>query len=323
MNNWTTRDIPPQHGRLAVITGATGGLGYETALALAAAGATVVLTGRNTAKAKAALENIRAAHPEADISYADLDLASLASVKAFADRFTTEHDALDLLVNNAGVMMPPTRQLTGDGFELQFGTNYLGHFALTEHLLPLLRAGKQTRVVNLSSGAHRIQAAIHFDDLRWDRRYKPWAAYAQSKLAMLMFALELQRRSDTFGWGLISNAAHPGYAMTGLQSAGPGIGRKGPSLFERLNTFFGPLVAQSAADGALPTLFAATSPDARPGGYYGPKGLFEMTGRVGDATIGKQAQDATVAGRLWDVSEQLTGAHWPTASIASTKTAAT
>jgi NAD(P)-dependent dehydrogenase (short-subunit alcohol dehydrogenase family) len=309
--SWTASDIPPQMGRLAVITGATGGLGYETALALARAGAEVVLTGRNAAKGETALAAIRAARPEANIRYANLDLASLASVKAFAEQFSAEHATLDLLINNAGVMVPPTRHVTADGFELQFGTNYLSHFALTAYLLPTLRRGRRPRVVNLSSGAHRIQAAIHFDDLQWERRYQPWPAYAQSKLAMLMFAFELQRRSDDLGWGLMSNAAHPGYARTGLQSAGPSLGRSNPSLTERLLKLIEPLTSQSAADGALPTLFAATSPDAKPAGYYGPRGVGELKGPVGEAVIGKAAQVRVVATRLWEVSEQLTGAQWP------------
>ena len=305
--SWSTRDIPPQQGRLAVITGATGGIGYETALALAGAGAEVVLTGHNPTKGAAALANIRTQYPQATISYADLDLASLASIKAFAERFSAEHEGLDLLINNAGVMMPPVRHETQDGFELQFGTNYLGHFALTNHLLPTLRRGRKTRVVNVSSGAHRLQAAIHFDDLQWERSYHPWQAYAQSKLAMLMFAFELQRRSDANNWGLIANAAHPGYARTGLQSAGASLGRKTPSLFERISPLLEPLASQSAAAGALPTLFAATSLEAKPAGYYGPQGFAEMKGPVGEARVGKKAQDAAVAARLWDVSEQLTG----------------
>jgi len=309
---WTVRDIPPQQGRLAVITGATGGLGYETALALAGSGAKVVLTGRSAAKGEAALTAIHAIHPAADIQYADLDLASLASVKAFADRFSSEHPALDLLINNAGVMVPPVRHTTVDGFELQFGVNYLSHFALTAQLLPLLRQAAAPRVVNLSSGAHRMQAAIHFDDLQWQKTYKPWPAYAQSKLAMIMFAFELQRRSDANGWGLMSNAAHPGYARTGLQSKGPSLGKTGPSLFDYVSKVLEPIASQSAADGALPTLFAATSPDARPGGYYGPQKFGELKGPVGSAVVGKEAQDAAVGARLWTVSEELTGAGWPT-----------
>jgi NAD(P)-dependent dehydrogenase (short-subunit alcohol dehydrogenase family) len=311
MSAWTLRDIPAQRGRRVVITGATGGLGYETALALAGAGADVLLTGRNAVKGEAALARIHAAYPGAAIRYADLDLADLKSVATFADQMAGEQEAIDLLVNNAGVMMPPTHNETRDGFELQFGTNYLGHFALTARLLPLLRKGKDTRVVHLSSGAHRLLAAIHFDDLQWRKSYRPWRAYAQSKLAMILFAFELQRRSDANGWGLMSNAAHPGYAITDLQTSGPRIGRGGrPSLQERLMSLLAPVLAQSAAAGALPTLFAATSPDAKPGGYYGPRGSFEMKGAVGEAAIGKEARDIAVAGRLWGVSEQLTGVEW-------------
>jgi NAD(P)-dependent dehydrogenase (short-subunit alcohol dehydrogenase family) len=308
MANWTCNDIPPQTGRLAVVTGATGGLGYETALALAGAGAEVMLTGRNETKGNAALVAIRAQHPRALISYQHLDLASLASVREFAERFTHEHAALDLLINNAGVMTPPARKETADGFELQFGTNYLGHFALTAQLLPALRNADGARVVNLSSIAHKLRAAIHFDDLQWTRRYDPWAAYAQSKLAMLMFAFELQRRSDANDWGLLSNAAHPGFARTDLIANGPGEN----SLANLVGRWtVQPLMSQSAAAGALPTLFAATAPEAKPGGYYGPVGLFETKGPVGEAAIAPRALDHAVAARLWDVSEQLTGVRWP------------
>ncbi|UVK51855.1 SDR family oxidoreductase [Mesorhizobium sp. AR02] len=312
MSTWTTHDIPPQQGRKVVITGATGGLGYETALALAKAGADVLMTGRNEAKGKDALGRVRAAIPGATVRYAHLDLADLASVEAFASQLAGEWEAIDLLVNNAGVMTPPTRHETVDGFELQFGTNYLGHFALTGRLLPILRKGQKTRVVNLSSGAHRIQAAIHFDDLQWHKRYRPWAAYAQSKLAMILFAFELQRCSDANGWGLLSNAAHPGYALTDLQTSGPRLGRDGRSSpFDWLGVLLAPVLSQSAAEGALPTLFAATAPDAKPGGYYGPQGPFELKGAVGEARIGKHARDTAVAARLWDVSQELTGVRWP------------
>jgi NAD(P)-dependent dehydrogenase (short-subunit alcohol dehydrogenase family) len=312
---WNVRDIPPQQGRLAVITGATGGIGWEAALALAGAGANVVLTGRDNAKGEAALQKIRTQHPAAQIRYMHLDLASLASVADFAQQFNREHDKLDLLINNAGVMVPPTRFASRDGLELQFGTNYLGHFALTHHLLPTLRAGKQPRVVNVSSGAHRMLAAIHFDDLQWERRYQPWRAYAQSKLALLMFAFELQRRSDAQGWGLLSNACHPGYARTGLQTSGPNLGRA--ETTQKFGGLLESVLSQSAADGALPTLFAATSPDAKKAGYYGPQNAFEMKGPVGEAKIGKQARDRAVAERLWKVSEQLTGVQWPATARAA------
>jgi NAD(P)-dependent dehydrogenase (short-subunit alcohol dehydrogenase family) len=302
MSGWSTADIPPQGGKTAVITGATGGLGYETALALAGAGATVVLTGRSDAKGRTALEWIRAQFPKASISYETLDLASLASVADFAARFAAAHTSLDLLINNAGVMALPQRQATADGFEMQIGTNYLSHYALTARLLPLLRRGHQPRVVNLSSLAHR-SGAIHFDDLQSAQSYSPWKAYCQSKLAMLIFALELQRRSDAAGWGLLSNAAHPGYARTDLIANGPGAA----GLLSRLSKSLQPLMSHSAAAGALPTLFAATSLAAKAAGYYGPNGFYELKGPPAPAKIMPQAKDKAVAARLWDVSAALTG----------------
>ena len=302
MTDWSTADIPPLNGKTAVITGATGGLGYETALALAGAGANVVLTGRNEAKGRDALQAIRRQFPNAAIAYDTIDLANLASVAEFASRYTAAHTSLDLLVNNAGVMALPHRQVTSDGFEMQLGTNYLGHYALTAHLLPSLRQGRQPRVVNLSSLAHRT-GAINFGDLQSAKSYSSWKAYCQSKLAMLMFALELQRRSDAGGWGLMSNAAHPGFARTDLIANGPGAN----SLMSQLGRFVQPLISQSAAEGALSTLFAATSPDAKAGGYYGPNGFYEMKGPPVPAKIMPQAKDATAAARLWDVSAALTG----------------
>jgi NAD(P)-dependent dehydrogenase (short-subunit alcohol dehydrogenase family) len=299
--NWTIADIPSQGGRTAVVTG-TGGLGYETALGLAQAGGAVILAGRNPAKGAASVARIKAAVPSASIVFEQLDLASLASVAAFADRIGARRESLDILVNNAGVMRPTTRLATEDGFELQFGTNYLGHFALTGRLLPLLRRGRSPRVVNLSSIAHR-GAAIRSHDLQWQRGYRPWPAYGQSKLAMLMFALELQRRSDAAGWGLMSNAAHPGFARTDLIANGPGTSR-GMVLLSRAVM---PLLSQSAAAGALPTLFAATSPDAVGGGYYGPAGFRELKGPVKPAEIMPQAQDRNAAARLWEESVRLTG----------------
>ena len=305
MPEWTLSDIPSQTGKLAVVTGATGGLGYETALALAGAGAEVILAGRNPTKGREALQRISAANPGAKVRFEELDLASLASVSAFADRLLAEDRPIDLLINNAGVMALPEKGTTTDGFEMQLGTNYLGHFALTARLLPLLRRGKQPRVVNLSSTVHRM-GAINFDDLQSERRYSPWKAYAQSKIAMLMFALELQRRSDAGGWGLMSNGAHPGYARTDLIANGPG----NMGLLTRLNLLVQPLVSQSAAEGALPTLLAAVSPDAEGKGYYGPNGVFELKGSPTKAYVAKQARDEAVAAKLWDVSSQLTGVTW-------------
>jgi NAD(P)-dependent dehydrogenase (short-subunit alcohol dehydrogenase family) len=295
----TQAEIPSQPGRTAVITGATGGLGYETALALAKAGSEVILTGRDDRKGQSAVEKISREVTGARVSYEHLDLASLASVADFAQRMHTRQ-SLDLLINNAGVMALPRRQTTADGFEMQFGTNHLGHFALTARLMPLLRRANGPRVVSVSSLAHRT-GFIDFDDLQGARVYSPWKAYGQSKLATLMFALELQRRSDAAGWNLISNAAHPGFARTNLFASGPG------GLLSLATDFAAPLFGQSAADGARPILFVATSPEARPGAYYGPGGIGELRGAPAPALVMPRARDAAAAARLWEVSEKLAG----------------
>jgi NAD(P)-dependent dehydrogenase (short-subunit alcohol dehydrogenase family) len=292
-------EIPSQVGRTAVVTGATGGLGYETALALAKAGSEVILTGRDDQKGRSALEKIRREVTGVRATYERLDLASLASVVDFAQRMHARH-SLDLLINNAGVMALPRRQTTADGFEMQFGTNHLGHFALTARLMPLLRRASGPRVVSVSSLAHRT-GSIDFDDLQGARVYSPWKAYGQSKLACLMFALELQRRSDAAGWNLLSNAAHPGFARTNLFASGPG------GLVSLATGFAAPFFGHSAADGARPILFAATSPEARPGAYYGPGGFSELRGAPAPALIMPQAHDAAMAARLWEVSEKLAG----------------
>ncbi|WP_295957825.1 SDR family oxidoreductase [Rhodoferax sp.] len=301
--HWSLQNIPPQNDKRVVVTG-VGGLGFEAALALAGAGAEVILAGRNPQKGTDAVRHLVRMLPQARVRFELLDLASLASVYSFADRLVAEAQPIAILVNNAGVMMPPQRQATVDGFELQFGTNYLGHFALTARLLPLLCQG-QARVVNLSSIAHR-GAAIQFDDLQWERRYKPWAAYGQSKLAMLMFSCELQRRSQQEGWGLSSYAAHPGFARTELIANGPKLG----PLLAQINQWIQPFVSHSAAQGALPTLFAAVDPQAQAGAYYGPDGWFELKGPPHLAKVAAPARDADAAARLWTVSEQLTGTHW-------------
>jgi NAD(P)-dependent dehydrogenase (short-subunit alcohol dehydrogenase family) len=298
MSGWSIKNMPSQQGKLAVVTGANSGLGYETALALAGAGAEVIVAARSVDKGHQAVARIRAQLPSANVRFDALDLASLPSVAAFSRRLVAAEKPLDLLINNAGVMALAKRQLTADGFEMQFGTNYLGHYALTAQLLPLLRRAPAPRVVSLSSIAHR-GGRIDFDDLQGERRYKPWKAYQQSKLAMLMLALELQRRSDADGWGLMSNAAHPGFARTQLMANGPGD--------NRLASLVMPLVSHSAAAGALPTLYAATSPDAKPSGYYGPNGILELKGAVAPSKIMPQALDLAVASRLWDVSAKLTG----------------
>jgi NAD(P)-dependent dehydrogenase (short-subunit alcohol dehydrogenase family) len=297
MDKWTATDIPPQHGRLAIVTG-TGGLGFEDALALARAGAEVIIAGRSPKKGAEAVARIRSAVPSARIAFEQIDLADLESVEAFADRVTRQHDRLDLLINNAGVMVPPTREETRDGFELQFGTNYLGHFALTARLMPLLRRGHKARVVSLSSVAAR-QGKIDLNNLHSDP-YVPMEAYSQSKLACLMFAFELQRRSAAGGWGVTSIAAHPGISRTDLLHNAPG--RLSASGLARTYLWF---LFQPAAQGALPTLFAGTSPQAQPGGYYGPGALGEMRGLPAVAKTPPQALDVTIAERLWEESERL------------------
>jgi len=296
----TQAEIPSQLGRTAVVTGATGGLGYEAALALAKAGAEVILTGRDDRKGQSAIEKISHEVIGAKTSYEYLDLASLASIADFAQRMNAARQSLDLLINNAGVMALPRRQATADGFEMQLGTNYLGHFALTARLMPLLRRASGPRVVSVSSLAHRT-GLIDFSDLQGARVYSPWKAYGQSKLACLIFALELQRRSDAASWNLISNAAHPGFSRTNLFASGPG------GLISLATNFAAPLFGHSAGDGARPILFAATSPQAKPGAYYGPGGIGELRGAPAAALIMPQARDAATAARLWDVSEKLVG----------------
>ncbi|MDF1502810.1 oxidoreductase [Roseisolibacter sp. H3M3-2] len=301
---WTAADIPPQDGRVAVVTG-TGGLGYESALALARAGGDVIVAGRDPARGDAAVAAIRRAAPGAVVRFAAVDLASLASVRAFADRLHADRDRVDLLINNAGVMTPPERRVTADGFELQLGTNYLGHFALTAQLLPLLRRGRDPRVVTLSSIAAR-DGAIDFADLQAGQRYEPMPVYRQSKLACLMFALELARRSAAAGWGVASLAAHPGVSRTDLLTNGAGP----TSAAGRVRALL-PFLFQPAAQGALPTLYAATAPGAASGGYYGPHRLSETRGYPTAARIPRQAEDRAVARDLWSVSEALTGVAFP------------
>jgi NAD(P)-dependent dehydrogenase (short-subunit alcohol dehydrogenase family) len=307
---WTANDIPDQTGRLAVVTGANSGLGLITARELARAGAQVVVAARNLAKGDSAVFAIRDAVPPAQLELQALDLADLASVRGFVDRFGEEHDRLDLLVNNAGVMAPP-RRLTVDGFESQFGTNHLGHFALTGLLLGKLLASGTPRVVTLSSGVHRI-GKINFDDLQSERKYQNWRAYGQSKLANLMFALELDRRARAAGSALRSLAAHPGYAATNLQFAGPAAWHE-RALMGLTNR----LVAQSAEMGALPSLYAATVPDLPSGSFIGPDGFMEQRGYPHPVSGNARSQDTEVARRLWDVSEELTGVHYEFATAAA------
>ncbi len=299
---WSSEQIPDQSGRTAIVTGANSGLGLATARELARHGARVVLACRNTAKGESALAEIRADAPDAQVELAALDLSSLDSVRSFAERYRADHDGLDLLINNAGLMAPP-RGVTADGFELQLGTNHLGHFALTGRLIGAMEGRTGARVVTLSSGMHKV-GRINFDDLQSERRYSRWRAYGQSKLADLMSALELDRRLRAAGSTISSVAAHPGYAATNLQSAAP-------PLVDRLAlTVTNAIVAQSADMGALPTLYAATCPDLEGGSYVGPDGLGELRGYPRICTPSRAARDEAVAARLWSVSEELTGAHF-------------
>jgi NAD(P)-dependent dehydrogenase (short-subunit alcohol dehydrogenase family) len=292
---WTAADIPDHTGRVIVVTGANSGLGLVTARELARVGATVVMAVRDTAKGERAAATVTGAR-----EVRKLDLSDLASVHAFAEELP--HERVDLLINNAGVMAPP-RSTTADGFELQFGTNHLGHFALTGLMLPRLRAAQEPRVVTLSSGAHRL-GSIHFDDLQGERRYNNWLWYGQSKLANLMFCFELQKRATAAGWDLRSLAAHPGYARTNLQFAGP-------HWYEQwIMRITNPVLGQSDAMGALSTLFAATAPGIPGGSFIGPDGFLEQRGHPHIVTAMGKAYDEGAWKRLWDISEALTGVRY-------------
>ncbi len=290
---WSEADIPDQGGRTAVVTGANSGIGWDTARALAAKGARVIVACRNEEKGRDAEQRIRQRVPNADVRFELLDLGSLASVRAFADKLGAAEGRLDLLVNNAGVMMTP-RGKTADGFETQFGTNHLGHFALTGLLLERLRRAPAARVVNVSSLAH-FPGRIDFDDLQAERSYDPMRAYGQSKLANLLFTRELARRFAAAGIPALSAAAHPGSTRTELQR------------HSRLMAAAVRLVSQLPPQGALPSLYAATAPDVRGGEYFGPSRAFGMLGPPDRARSSPRSKDLATARRLWEVSEQLTG----------------
>jgi NAD(P)-dependent dehydrogenase (short-subunit alcohol dehydrogenase family) len=296
---WNAGDIRDLSGRTAIVTGANSGLGFDTARQLAAHGAHTVLACRGLAKGSDAAASILDEHPDAKVSVMELDLANLASVHHFAKAFQTDHDRLDILVNNAGVMAIP-RMTTADGFEMQFGTNHLGHFALTGLLLPALRPG--ARVVTVSSFVGYF-GRINFKDLSGEHRYNKWMAYGQAKLANLLFALELDRRAKASGMDLVSVAAHPGYAATNLQLVGPQMaGNQSMVRFTELgNRLFG----QSAADGAMPTLYGATAPGVSGGEYFGP--ALVMRGRPRPAPLPLAARNRENAARLWEESARLTG----------------
>jgi NAD(P)-dependent dehydrogenase (short-subunit alcohol dehydrogenase family) len=301
---WTEKDVPDQTGRLAVVTGSNTGLGYDTARVLAARGAKVVMAVRDTAKGESAAKRIRGLTPGADVTVHKLDLGSLPAVKDSAAEMATAYPRIDLLINNAGVMYPP-KSTTADGFELQFGTNHLGHFALTGILLPNLLTVDESRVVVVASIAHELKAKIDFDDLQWEKRkYDRVASYGQSKLANLMFAYDLQRRLAAAKAKTIAVAAHPGVAATELTRHLPGANLPGVSWVS------GKLL-NSAEMGALPTLRAATDPAVRGGQYYGPDGFRELRGHPVLVDSSKQSKDVAVQERLWKVSEELTGVTFP------------
>jgi NAD(P)-dependent dehydrogenase (short-subunit alcohol dehydrogenase family) len=298
--NWTAEQMPSQAGRTAVVTGANSGLGLEAARGLAAAGAQVVLACRDPDRGEEAARAIRARTPGASVIVEPLDLASLDSVRDCAARLVSGCESLDLLINNAGVMAPGRRRQTADGFELQLGTNHLGHFALTGLLLPRLQGRKGARVVTVSSTAHRF-GRVRFDDLQSERRYSRWRAYGQSKLANLLFARELDRRLRAAGSTVASVAAHPGYAATNLQTAAP------PAVDRAVFAISNLLLAQSAEMGALPTLYAATRPSLDGGLFVGPDGFEQQRGHPQVVAPAKRGRDSAVAARLWQISEELTG----------------
>jgi protochlorophyllide reductase len=300
---WTNQDIPEQTGRVAVITGANIGLGYESALALARKGAQVVVASRDETKGTNAVASIKKQVPHAYVEFIKLDLANLAAVRHFVDEFKSRYDRLDILLNNAGVMAIPRRD-TVDGFEMQFGTNHLGHFALTGQLLDVLLKTPGSRIINTSSGAQSI-GKINFNDPQLRQKYNRWLAYGQSKIANVYFTFELQRRLTASGSTTLSASAHPGYAHTNLQTHS--VNDNGSRL-ERAVYFFGNRIAQSAAMGALPQLYAATAPAVKGGEFFGPR--FWMWGYPVKAKAVARAYDEGIARRLWNLSEELTGVNF-------------
>ncbi len=305
MAGWTADDIPDQSGRTAIVTGANAGLGYQVAVQLARKGAFVLLAARDPGRGAAALERLRGQAPASRAELVQLDLADLTSVRRFATAFAANGQGLDLLVNNAGVMAVPHRETTAQGFERQFGTNHLGHFALTGQLLPALLRAPGSRVVTVSSNRHKQAKGIDFADLQGEHHYAPWRAYDQSKLANAMFVLELDRRLRAAGLAVVSAGAHPGFAATNLQFTGPRSG--GTSMAARALGAATRLLAQPAHDGALPLLYAATAPGVQGGQYFGPDGPGERRGHhPRQVEFSAAAHDQAAAARLWAVSAELT-----------------
>ena len=307
--------VPDQTGKLIVVTGANSGTGREAARRLAAAGARVVMAVRTVAKGEQAQAEILARQPGAKLEVRRVDLADLGAIKEFADSLVADSTPVDVLINNAGVMAPPTRMTTVDGFELQFGSNFLGPFALTMRLLPLVFAAPAPRVVTMSSGVASY-GRIRFDDLQWERgRYSPNLSYAQSKLADLMMTVRLADLAAHNGWNLISNGAHPGFTRTNLQTAGASLGRDKPK-WTPFNSGFNPLPSQEVEQGTEPLLYAATSLEAVNGGYYGPSQWFGLVGPTATVRPPRRARDAATAARLWSEAEHLTGVALPSGTVA-------
>ena len=295
-HNWNAKLLGDQTGRVAIVTGSNSGIGFETARVLAEKGATVVMACRNLEKAGPKADEIRSAHPGANVEVMELDLSDLDSVRRFAEAFRARHSRLDLLINNAGIMVPPYGQ-TEQGFETQFGVNHLGHFALTGSLLDLITSTRGSRIVTVSSIAHYL-SKIQFSDLNWEKGYKAQPAYGQSKLANLLFTYELQRRLAAAGKDTLAVAAHPGWTETNLQAHAKAV------------KFMNRFLAQKPLMGALPTLYAATEPSVNGAEYYGPSGFMEMNGPPKRVKSNKRSYDQNVAKQLWDVSEELTGVHF-------------
>lgn len=303
MAKWTTDNIPDQSGKTIIVTGANSGLGYETTLALAQKGAHVIMACRNMEKGQRAHDEVKQHAPDASLDLMKLDLGDLASVREFAAAFREKYDALDVLINNAGLMAIPRRE-TKDGFEMQLGVNHLGHFALTGLLLDMIINTPNSRVVTVTSGANYF-GKIHFDDLQLTNNYSRYGAYGQSKLANVLFAFELQRRLEAAGADTISNTAHPGYANTELQDTS--AAHSGSKVEEFIYTQIMDRVGQSAAMGALPQLYAATAPEAKGGAFYGPDGFLQVSGYPTERQANKVAYDPAVMKRFWEASERLTG----------------
>ncbi|MEU8712315.1 SDR family oxidoreductase [Streptomyces sp. NPDC048663] len=303
--------LPDLSGRRAVVTGASDGIGRGIATRLASAGAEVVLPVRNAAKGEATVAAIRSHAPGARVSLRALDLSSLDSVAALGRSLLAEEQPIHLMINNAGVMTPPHRQTTADGFELQFGANHLGHFALVGHLLPLLRAGRARVTSQISVAAN--QKAINWDDLNWESTYDGMSAYSQSKIALGLFGLELDRRSRAEGWGITSNLSHPGVAPTSLLAARPEIGRAKDTLGVRLIRLLSArgIVVGTVESAKLPALYAAASPDAHGGGFYGPSGLGHLGGLPAEQKLYGRLTGSGQAQRVWEISEELTGVRFP------------